>query len=424
MSVDQAGAIASPFSPSVQYLIAALRSDRNAEADPVPMSDADWAMLPADAHRHGVSAMLPHVLCRHRHTPADVTAALNAQRLETAARGLEGVAQLIRIVRACAEHGVPLVVLKGPALGQWLYGDPVLRRFGDLDLLVTPGHRPRALDVLTALGYRLPSGMSPKTAATIYAGLGAWPLTGGGHRPVDLHWRLAHVRFPAPLRPSEIIADSIPLMCGGVEIRIPSPTHTALLIVQHSAKHIWCALEPLVSIAALMRRGDINWTRLRALARAAHGWHGAATGLRLASEVLGAPVPTDLLDEPWPPATTALRDQALAALCLPAGKFQDRWTERQAHRAAFDRRADRVRYDLLRVISPTPLEWQWCPLPDSLTALYAPMRLVRLGVEVMRGSPSPVTEMTIDGSRRDRVTYVESSTCSTHSPRDESHVQG
>jgi hypothetical protein len=108
--------------------------------------------------------------------------------------------------------------------------------------------------------------------------------------------------------------------------------------------------------------------------------------LRLASELLGANVPSELQDEPWPAATGALCAEAIAALRLPAGVFQDRWIERRAHRAAFDRWFDRMAYDVWRLIAPTPLEWQWRRLPDAWRWLYVPMRIVRLAAAGARGA--------------------------------------
>ena len=369
------------------------------------MSDADWTALPASAQRHGVTGMIAAALAERTDVPEPVGAALNHRMRENAARSLLGLSELLRIVRAFDDAGVPLVALKGPAFSQWLYGDPALRRFGDLDLLVVRGDRDRAIPVLRTLGYGLPPAMSVKTAAAIYGPLGAWPLSGDATHPVDLHWRLSHVRFPAPLTPSQILAESTFLELGGVRVRIPSPTHAALLTLLHAAKHIWCALEVLVSIARVMERDDVHWGRVRSLARAAHGWQGSAAGLQLASDILGAQLPRELQDEPWPSTPGALRQDAIEALRLPAGVFHDRWIERHAHRAAFDRWQDRLVYDFWRVVGPTPLEWQWWHLPDSLTPLYVPLRLARLGVAALRRTLGPhrVGGDERTAARRDRI---------------------
>jgi hypothetical protein len=142
----------------------------------------------------------------------------------------------------------------------------------------------------------------------------------------------------------------------------------------------------VAAIAMLMRRTDVDWTAVRHVAQASHAWNACAAGLRLASELLGVEVPPALAGTPWPAATVTLCAQALEALSQPPGVFGDRWAERRAHRAAFDVRADRLRYDVWRALAPTPLEWQWCPLPGALRWLYVPVRVVRLTSAAVRGA--------------------------------------
>jgi hypothetical protein len=376
------------FTPAVHLLIAA--GDPTVQCGDrmraVPMTDAGWAALVPAAHRHGLAALLPVVLSKRLDVPERVREAAVAALRARAIDGLRGASELAGIADALQASGVIAVALKGPAFAQWLYGDLGFRRFSDLDLLVRPEDMDNAIAVLQTLGYGLTRGMSAKTARAIYGALGAVPLRRESGYPVDLHWRIAHVRFGAALAPGEILDQSLPIAIAGRTIRIPSPTHAALFALLHAAKHVWGTLELVYAIARLLRRDDVDWLRVRQLVKDAHAWHGSAAGLLLASELFRVALPGFLLKEPWPAACALLREQALSALRLPEGEFPDRWTERRVHRAAFDRWRDRVRYDVSRVLAPTPLEWQWCPLPDALTALYSPLRIVRLGVAaVSRG---------------------------------------
>ena len=111
------------FPPSLQLLIAAFTSaDRKPALAAVPMSETDWAALVAAAHRHGLSAKIGPSLADRSDTPAAVLAGLTIRAQEHAVRSLQGVSELMRIVRAFDESRVPVVVLKGPAFSQWLYG--------------------------------------------------------------------------------------------------------------------------------------------------------------------------------------------------------------------------------------------------------------------------------------------------------------
>ena len=125
----------------------------------------------------------------------------------SAIAGLRGIAEVIEISRVLRDAGLASVCLKGPTLSEWLYGTAAFRRFSDLDIMVardlTAVH-----EALAPHGYRLPDGMTVKTAGAIYRGLGAWPLVRAGRYPLDLHFRLCHLSFGSPLKPEEVIAES------------------------------------------------------------------------------------------------------------------------------------------------------------------------------------------------------------------------
>lgn len=384
MQPEAIGSSAAGLPQPLQFLIAAgATGPRRAALASMPMSDADWTALPGIAARHGISATLAPGLNERPDMPVAVRCAFDRAHHFNAIHALQAVSELHRILGAMEAADVPAVVLKGPALSQWLYGSATSRRFGDLDILVLPRDRDRAHERLRTLDYNLPSQMPSKVARTIYGALGAWPLTGGGTYPVDLHWRLAHVRFPAPLGAEQVIHDRISIEVGRRAVTIPSPTHTALLTLVHAAKHLWGTLEIVTGIAALTRRHDVDWPVVRRLAEAVHAWNGCSAGLRLAADLLDAEIPRALGEVH---AVRSLTEQAMAALRLPAGVFPDRWAERQAHRAAFDRSTDAIRYDLWRLIAPTPLDWEWLRLPARLRWFYVPVRLARLGGAAVRGS--------------------------------------
>jgi hypothetical protein len=115
-----------------------------------------------------------------------------------------------RILFALAAAGLRASPLKGPELGERLYGEPGRRQSSDIDLLLAAADLPAAVEVVRALGYEAPS--DPVDAA----GLPSLHLTmvhaTGALPPVELHWRIHwyESRFsgerllpPAPAPPRE-----------------------------------------------------------------------------------------------------------------------------------------------------------------------------------------------------------------------------
>jgi hypothetical protein len=294
------------------------------------------------------------------------------------------MAETIEIGRLLRDAGVRAVCLKGPTLAQSLYGTVGFRRFTDLDVMVAPRDVAAAYRALASHGYALPEGMTVRTAQAIYRGLGAWPLTHTDRYPVDLHFRVCHVSFGSPLSPETVIAASRELD-GMPGVRIPCATHTALMLLVHASKHLWCTLEMLLAIARVMEQEDVDWVGVERLARRSGTFSGCAAGLVLASELFGVKIPDSIGPDGKLSARNDLRHAARAALLKPVGVFADRREEWQAHRAAFDNLRSRLRYDLYRVLSPTPLERAWYELPESMASLYVPLRMIRLTVNAARG---------------------------------------
>jgi hypothetical protein len=94
----------------------------------------------------------------------------------------------MRMIAALADAGIPAAPLKGPLMGEILYGDPGRRLSSDVDLLVAPEHLIKGVEVVRGLGYRAPvdyvdSDGLPLLHFALVHEKGELP-------PVELHWRI------------------------------------------------------------------------------------------------------------------------------------------------------------------------------------------------------------------------------------------
>jgi hypothetical protein len=103
----------------------------------------------------------------------------------------QGVTQqmlTIRMTAALADAGVKVLPLKGPLLGERLYGELAARVSADIDLLVEASDLTRATALLEGLGYRpmldtnMFSGRRPELHEVLYSP--------DGLPEVELHWRI------------------------------------------------------------------------------------------------------------------------------------------------------------------------------------------------------------------------------------------
>ncbi len=127
-----------------------------------------------------------------------------------------------------SDAGVPLVILRGPALGLTVYPRPYLRPFADLDLLVRKSDLPRAKAILREVGLRPAPGTLPDRYFERHHLHLPYhhPPTGF---PVELHWALDHpytlsrIDYPALLdRRREEVFDGLTVPVLAPEDRIPT----------------------------------------------------------------------------------------------------------------------------------------------------------------------------------------------------------
>lgn len=173
---------------------------------------------------------------------------------------------LARLLSALAARGCPVLLLKGAALGRWLYARPELRPVTDIDLLVAPQERLAAHEVMTDLGLE-----SDGYSQHDLVGNQARYRDRASGREVDLHWAL-HVLPEIACRFdfTELMARSIPVAgipgCRALS-RVDALMHAAV----HYQAHQPVSDRPLVWLydLALLARGltASEWTELDLMVR-------------------------------------------------------------------------------------------------------------------------------------------------------------
>jgi Uncharacterised nucleotidyltransferase len=115
---------------------------------------------------------------------AAVNQAIDAGRLHGAFLQLVS----LRAIAMLADEGIRSAALKGPLLGEAIYGDPGRRQSSDIDLLVAPEQLQLAVEVIRRLGYRAP------TDYVDDSGLPLLHLMLVHERdelpPIEIHWRI------------------------------------------------------------------------------------------------------------------------------------------------------------------------------------------------------------------------------------------
>lgn len=227
----------------------------------------DWMGLFNSAVNHGVADYLFRRLIRLGvHVPDTVVAHFRCFQIAQAAWTLHLVTQLDRILDALTTAGIRAVMLKGPTLGERLYGADVGRPSTDLDVLVAYEQVRAALAALVPLGY-------VTDEATLSRALS------GDHNvaldsvspPLELHFHLFR-RFGITLRSDEVLAQAQPYQTQrGRVVHVLSPEDEFLFLCVHAAAHSFARLGWLLDLKLLLAQSPhFDW---ESVLQRAQAWH-------------------------------------------------------------------------------------------------------------------------------------------------------
>jgi hypothetical protein len=345
--------------------------------------DLDWGYLARMAQAHGTEPLLYWHLSRVAPdaVPAPALDALRRRFLDNARHNLLLTGELLEILRRFATRGVRAIPFKGPTLAARAYGNLALRRFADLDLLLSRADLPRSRELLTAAGYRSDLPLAPAQQDAYLASIGQVPFVReDGGVLVELHTRIMPRDFHFPLGLERLWPRRRPVTLAGQEVHVPAEDDLLLILCAHGAKHAWACLGWVCDVAELLRACPaLDWPRVATEARSLRSERLLWLGLLLAHDWLGAPVPGDLVRR-------ARGSSAVRGLAARVGRQMFREADggpgglRDAlfQLRARERPGDGLRYALSLALAPTVADWTALRLPAPLSFLYHLVRPARL----------------------------------------------
>jgi hypothetical protein len=267
-------------------------------------SSLDWDLALELAMEHGVLGVVAARLREvgYAGMPAGVQQkfqdSLRTQHLFT----LSMTAELFRILEAFQNAGIETLLVKGPLISLLAYGDPAVRCYVDLDLLVRHEEILRASRTMTALGFE-----ADVPEAAIIAGKvpGEYLFRrAGAQQIVELHTERTFRYYPFPMRIEDLYARQQRVLLEGRGIPALCLEDELVLNCIHGAKHFWERLMWPADIAAIVgRHPEIAWERVWQAAGHVGAERMVNVGLLLAESLLGVPVPAEM-------AATAKADRA------------------------------------------------------------------------------------------------------------------
>jgi hypothetical protein len=341
----------------------------------------DWRRLLMLADHQGV---LPLLTKHFGQLHEDIVPAEVRQELRDAARAqtlftLSLTAELFRVLDRFAALGIASLLTKGPVLSARCYGDPGLRQYTDLDLVLRDDDVYRATEAMMALGYE------PEVPLKLIQAKkppGEYVFVQSGTKLlVEFHTERTFRYHPKPLSIEKLFARQARVRFDGHDVPALSTEDELVLICIHGAKHFWERLMWIADVAALVSRQTIDWDRAMAAVREVRAERMLRVGLLLATNMLGARLPAQIVD-------AFGSDQAAGRLALRIARrlpFVEAEPFGLAGRAAFRVRMGGgflpgISYLLRLSLSPTEEDWVAGAeerRPGMLDAISRPFRLAR-----------------------------------------------
>jgi hypothetical protein len=340
----------------------------------------DWDALLELARTHGVQTLLARRLAGIPGTPAAASDRLTEAARAVARRSTWLTAELLGVLDLLAGGGIDALAYKGPVLGAEAWGDPALRPFADLDLLVAPEQFAAAAAALRAAGLVAGGiGAGRQLAAHLEH---AWEVELSNDRGlvVDLHRGLVARHLARGPHPRELFNRSRSVSVDGRSLPTLGRGDTLVGLCLGGASELWSRLKAVVDVAELLQAtADWDWPILLDRAHSDGTVRMLLLGVALGCDHAGVPLPEPAAARlAAEPTVLELRQRVWQRL-FARGDAPPGYLERNRFwLAARDRPGDRVASLWLRMWTPTFNDWRFVRLPDSLYPLYYLIRPARL----------------------------------------------
>jgi hypothetical protein len=219
-----------------------------------------------------------------------------------------------------ANEGIPTIVLKGTALAETVYKNPVLRHSHDIEILMKDQDMTRAANVLSTLSFR---GVKQKPER----GIPHIGLEHESHLPLELHSRLFQIPYHNTSL-AEMWSRRLSCRIANVPAHILAPSDNLLHVCGHAFYSRSHQSLRWVSDAWLIidRYRDLDWDLLLDCARRSRLILPLSVTLGYLAESLNAAVPPSFLNHLFAAASktnSIEREFALfAARSAPQGSFR------------------------------------------------------------------------------------------------------
>jgi len=267
-----------------------------------PLSqDLDWDFLIRVCYRNAVFPLVFTNLLKAAPNalPDEVRSMVSDALKHRTETNMFLTSQLFRILRTFESANIPLLPFKGALLSIQAYGDPALRMYGDLDLLVQPKHLNEAIQLLQKSGYKPVTSVSwlQKSNWYISRQKDVHFVDDSGQTVLELHWKLSGSHFGLPKEMNRLWDRLESIRLAGSDVPNLSFNDLLIYLCLHGSRHSWERFGWICDVYYLLAsRDDIDWTSILSESKRLGCENVVALGLKLVNEFFDHPIPDVFAD--------------------------------------------------------------------------------------------------------------------------------
>ena len=347
----------------------------------------EWKAIPLLAAQHKIRPMAAAALreAGWPGVPATVREQIVAAEIVCARNSLTQLSLLATVAEQARARGIRVLALKGPALSQHLYGNPLIRESFDLDFLVHPDDLTSMADILAReniFPFLTGPPLSRRQAGILRHFNKHNRFQHAESRiVVECHYRLDH----NPLRLDTDFEDlwnrHRAVSVAGQVIGMPGQEDLTQYLCVHAAGHIWDRWKWIGDLTALCRLiSGAELAEHREWANASGNLILFDASMLLMVAITGNPLPAELARKSnMNQLASAVAGRALRLVVnCPAGNDPPRQWYRLRQRVERLRLKPSWRcfWFEIAVLAHRPEDWHAWKLPDIMMWAYYPLRLV------------------------------------------------
>lgn len=345
--------------------------------------DLDWNDLVRTAQWHHVTPLLYWQLkavCPE-FVPTEILSKLASNFKINVQRNLFLTAQLIKLLKVFSAHHIFVLPFKGSVLSAKIYKNIALRKFYDIDLLIHPQDFFLAKKILNSQGYQPLKKLNPKQEELrVKTNYECEFIHKNSTISIDLHWQFAPPYFSFPLQPAAILERSETLELAGNQLTTFSSDDLLFVLCVNGCKDGWLSLQRICDVAEFIRsHPQLEWNKLLDRAEQLQCLRMLLLGLKLASDLLGSPLPDRVRHQiETDPTIEKLASQVYQRLLEGVDVYPTRLQLAYFSLLLQQGLFAKARYCWGLIFPINERDLEFIALPSFLFPLYYPLRLLRL----------------------------------------------